>query len=162
MKSMIPMEPLLVFPVILNGYPASIARYHRKGKKKKKPAAILMPCKSLRNGLQWYWVYCAYPWLHLRDPLNKAQPNGERAGTTLEILRHCTHGDGEDRMCSIMATFYFLTWSQPSQVMADSPSMVVNWRHIFNGGHTSTSLDVQNYRLQNLNHLACRFGKFIV
>jgi hypothetical protein len=45
MKSMIPIEPLLFFPVILNGYPASIARYHRKRKKKKKnPAAILMPC----------------------------------------------------------------------------------------------------------------------
>jgi len=41
---MIPMEPVLFFPVILNGYPASIARYHRKAKKRKNPAAILMPC----------------------------------------------------------------------------------------------------------------------
>jgi hypothetical protein len=49
MKSMIPKEPLLFFPVSLNGYPASIARYHRK--EKKKPAAILMPCKALRDGL---------------------------------------------------------------------------------------------------------------
>jgi hypothetical protein len=54
-------------------------------------------------------VYCTYPWFHLRGPLNKAQPNGERAGTPLEIPQNHTHGDGEDRMCSIMAiTFYFL------------------------------------------------------
>jgi hypothetical protein len=50
-------------------------------------------------------------WLHLRGSFSKAQPNVEGAGTPLEILHH-THGDGEDSVCSIMATtFYFLTRS---------------------------------------------------
>jgi hypothetical protein len=49
---MIPMEPVLFFPVILNGYPASIARNHSKAKKKKKPCSNFdAMCKALREGL---------------------------------------------------------------------------------------------------------------
>jgi len=49
---MIPMEPVLFFPVILNGYPASIARYHSKAKKKNIPCSNFdAMCKALRDGL---------------------------------------------------------------------------------------------------------------